>query len=528
MLFAQQVVDGFDGVEGGQGHFDKEGDPVGHGSVPEAGEFLRFEHGGSLAFLADESGGGVDVLAEVEVASFVVFGGADEVDGVEVCGAGKDGFLLGVAAVDLGGLHYLQAFDALCVACEEGAAAGFALVAHHAAYAYGAVEQVVEALGLLGSGEVGVAVGQLDVEVVLGKVFDGFELLGCGAFVEGAQVVEALLLEFEQQACKDFLVDDGGVFHPVGHYVVDVFDKDDVGALFVEVFDECAVAAGPEDELPVVVADGVVLFVDGYDVGVVLLFGEGDVEFYVEGVFVVAFHFGHFATEEGPVFGRDGEVEVDGVVAHAGVFGAFDDVFFEGCALQVAVAMEFEQAFGQVSVAQVLVVEQEVDDGGEVGAVHVVAEVGVVFGHACHEVVEEGEGAYFFEEFFDGGMFFLYLVFDAEVGGGEGVEVFEHAGGGSGGGDEFEDFLALRGLCVVGSVEVDVVVGEAEDASVVDGGCRDKIGFGESLTEVVNLMLHGGLGQAEGCDLLDVAVGELGCHRQWGDGGLDVLEVGAA
>ena len=107
MLFAEQVVDGFYGVEGGQGHFDEEGDPVGHGTVPKTGEFLRFEDGGTFAFLADETRGGVDIFAEVEIAAFVVLGGADEVDGVEVGCTGEDSGLLGVLLVDLGGFDNL-------------------------------------------------------------------------------------------------------------------------------------------------------------------------------------------------------------------------------------------------------------------------------------------------------------------------------------------------------------------------------------------------------------------------------------
>lgn len=88
-------------------------------------------------------------------------------------------------------------------------------------------------------------------------------------------------------------------------------------------------AAGTEDEVPLFIADGVVLFVDGDDVGVVLLFGEGDIELDVEGVFVIAFYFADFLAEECAVFGRDSEMEVDCTVGHASVFGSFNDVFFE-------------------------------------------------------------------------------------------------------------------------------------------------------------------------------------------------------
>ncbi len=240
---------------------------------------------------------------------------------------------------------------------DEGAAAGLALVLDHAADAHGAVEELVQLLGLLRWGGLGVVVGKDDAEALLGEFLYGTEL-GCGnAFVEQAEVFECLLLQVEEEAGQHFLVNDGGVFHPVGHHVVDVFDEDDVGALFVEVLDEGSVATGAEDEASFVVANGFVLLVDGDDVGIVFLLGEGDVEFDVKGMLVEQLDLGHFLAEEGAVLGRDGEMDVDGVVALAGVFGSLDNVLFERGALGVAVAVEFEQAFGKAAVAHVLLLE---------------------------------------------------------------------------------------------------------------------------------------------------------------------------
>ena len=76
VLFTEEVVDGLDGVEGGDGHLDEEGDPVGHGAVPESGELLRLEGERSFRLFTDESGLGVDVAPEVEIASAVVLGAA--------------------------------------------------------------------------------------------------------------------------------------------------------------------------------------------------------------------------------------------------------------------------------------------------------------------------------------------------------------------------------------------------------------------------------------------------------------------
>lgn len=140
VFLAEQVVDGLHGVEGLDGYLGEDGDPVGHGTVPEAGQLLRLQGLCALAFLADEAGHGVDVFAQVEVAAVVVLGAADEVYGVEMCRRLEDGLLFGVVVVDLGRFDDLEAASAACVDGEERTAAGFAGVAHHAADADGTVE----------------------------------------------------------------------------------------------------------------------------------------------------------------------------------------------------------------------------------------------------------------------------------------------------------------------------------------------------------------------------------------------------
>ena len=43
MLGAEQVVDGLDGVEGGQGNFNENGVPVTHGAVPQSWKLKGFQ-----------------------------------------------------------------------------------------------------------------------------------------------------------------------------------------------------------------------------------------------------------------------------------------------------------------------------------------------------------------------------------------------------------------------------------------------------------------------------------------------------
>ena len=143
VLFAEQVVHRFDGAEGVDGDLDKEGDPVGHGPVPQAGEFLRLEGLGSLALLADEAGLGVDIQPQVEVAAVVVAGAADQVDRVEVGRCLEDFLLLWVVVVHLGRFDHLKTSTSHGIKDVEGAATGLAEVFHHAADAHGAVEERV-------------------------------------------------------------------------------------------------------------------------------------------------------------------------------------------------------------------------------------------------------------------------------------------------------------------------------------------------------------------------------------------------
>ena len=86
--------------------------------------------------------------------------------------ASEDRLLGGVLGVDLGGLDNLKALDALCVEGEEGAAAGFALVFDHSAYAHGAVEEVVKQFCPLAL--VGLAVVFIEFdEELLSSIVDG-------------------------------------------------------------------------------------------------------------------------------------------------------------------------------------------------------------------------------------------------------------------------------------------------------------------------------------------------------------------
>ena len=230
MLLAEEVVDGLDGVEGGDGDLDEEGNPVGHGAVPEAGQLLRLDGEGTLGLFADESCLRVDILAEVEIAAAVVLGAADEVDGVEVGRGLEDFLLLRVVVVDLCRLDYLKTSTSLGINGVEGAATGFAEVLHHAADSHGAVEEGVQGFGIT-------TFWYHDIKLFFGEADVPAQGLLVGLAVEGAEGVEGLLAQFEEHTGEYLLVNHGGMLHPVGYHVVDVLDKDKVGVLLVQVLD---------------------------------------------------------------------------------------------------------------------------------------------------------------------------------------------------------------------------------------------------------------------------------------------------
>ena len=140
MLLAQQIVHCLDRVERRKRNFHKNGVPVAHGSVPKAGQFESLEFSPVLALRTDEACGAVDIVGQVERLPLVVLHGTHQVDGIKVSTLGEHAHVLLVGLVNLAALKYLEAYSAVMIIRKEGAAARFADILHHSAYAHGAVE----------------------------------------------------------------------------------------------------------------------------------------------------------------------------------------------------------------------------------------------------------------------------------------------------------------------------------------------------------------------------------------------------
>ena len=264
VLWAQEVVDGLHGIEGGEGHFDHQGAPVAHGAVPKTRQLECSELFAVLALAGYEAGGWVNVIGQVELLAFVVPHGTDEVNGIEVSALGEHlhvGFVV---------LVYLTAFEDL----EGDASVGIV----------GSAQEDTEfcILHILQA-------RHIETEGMPHEADDVLEVVvAVLAAVEQTQIGEDLLLYLDEETGNDLFPEDCIGLQSVGHNVVDVLDEDDVAAQIVEVLDECTMASGSEEKLAVAGAEGRVVHVDGDGVCAGLLFAEA----YVVGYLVLFLCFG--------------------------------------------------------------------------------------------------------------------------------------------------------------------------------------------------------------------------------------------
>ena len=249
VLRTQQIGYGFDRGEGRDGHFDEDGRPVGHCAVPESGQFECLQTATLFTFFGDKTGFLVNILCEIELFSLEISNGAHQVNRIEVGTASHQLFAHG--GIDLrrfGDLKRECAGDSERGLCPEGASAGFTFVAHHAAHAQRTVEHATQI------GQRRLRIGR---EPVAEFLFDELAHVGLEsgvgslftASVNGFEVGEYLLLQFESDGSQRFLIEDGIAFQMVGNHVVDGFDKDQVGIDTVQVFDQRAVTAGTEQDV---------------------------------------------------------------------------------------------------------------------------------------------------------------------------------------------------------------------------------------------------------------------------------------
>ena len=366
-------------------------------------------------------------------------------------------FFARIVHVDLAALENLERDTPVGIVSEEGATAGFADIAHHAADAHRAVESTIEIVEEFESFE-----GFSGVAVAVKIFFDELQHLVQALFAHIArfeffEIGESTGLQADEQTGKHLFVSDGVGFQPVGADIVDGFDEDHIGIEVVEVFDQGAVSAGAEEQAAVCVAKRRAVGVGSHSVGGWFLLGEGDVELYA---FVLhktrSTLFGQ-CFEKGAVFGRNGEVESH-VAVGAGIFHPFHEVLFERRARSVGIAMELQQSLGQTAVIESFGQQQT----GHYFLVFAFGhERSAVFTVQFHErsiecAEERGVGQVFEEGLGEGVCRCVGCAVE------EGKEVLEHAACCAGSGDELDH-------CMVAFVEVALPCSEIEVAFRLGG-----------------------------------------------------------
>ena len=237
-----------------------------------------------------------------EIFSAEVLDGANQIDGIEVSSLFKHGFFLSVVHVDLRTLENLRRVCSVGIVCQERSSAGLSDVAHHATDTDGSVQFLF----------------QIDGEFRVLKHF-GFRVL-CAEFflnelqhfaefvhrvasaVQFFEIGKDFLLDADQDSREQSFVFHRVLFEFVGHDIVDVLHKDDVRFDVVEVFNQCAVSAGSEEERAIFFSEGRVVGVGCHGVCGRFLFGEGDVVGHAEMFFIGWCHLRNEFLEECAVF----------------------------------------------------------------------------------------------------------------------------------------------------------------------------------------------------------------------------------
>src|SRR5262249_38182732 len=129
MLRSEEVHDGLDGGERREWDLDEDGDPFGHGAVPEPGAFQGEKLPALVTLARHHAGARIDEAREIERPAAGIEHAAHEIDRIEVGRFVDERLLRGAAGIDLAAFDDLPRQPAVAAAHPEGATAGLARVA---------------------------------------------------------------------------------------------------------------------------------------------------------------------------------------------------------------------------------------------------------------------------------------------------------------------------------------------------------------------------------------------------------------
>ena len=156
--------------------------------------------------------------------------------------------ILLVRLVNLAGLQNLQANGTILIIGQERATTRLAYILYYATHAHGAIEllaQVDNQVGIFQLLDVSLATA----EVVLYEANDFLNLLvGVLARIQQLEIFEGFLLQSNQNTSDDLFPQNGIALQTVGHYIVNVLHKDNVGLNLVQILNQRTMSTWTEQQ----------------------------------------------------------------------------------------------------------------------------------------------------------------------------------------------------------------------------------------------------------------------------------------
>ena len=274
-----------------------------------------------------------------------------QVNGVEVGACCEHLHVVFVGFVYLTALKNLQTHCAISIVGEEGASAWFAHVLHHTAHTHGAVElfsQIAHEVGIFQVLDVIVAAA----EVVLHKVYHLLQsVVITASCIQRFQIVESLLLQFNEHARNHLFIVNGVGLQTVGHHIVDVLHKDDVSLDSIEIVDERPMTSRTEEQFALLIAEWGVVGVGSHGVGRRLLLRETDVVVDAISLAIAGQHLVNLGFEEFSVLFAHREMNHRLAVARS-IECTLHEVLLQWGARSFWITVEEQQTLGQLTIVQ--------------------------------------------------------------------------------------------------------------------------------------------------------------------------------
>ena len=170
--------------------------------------------------------------------------------------------------------------------------------------------------------------------------------------IQQFQVFKCLLLQCNQYTGQQFLVSHGISFQAVGHHIINVLDKYNIGIQVVQVLNQGTVTTRTEQQFTVLVAERFVFHIGRYRICTRFLFRETDVISRTILSFVFSSLGSHQFFEQCTMFSRDSEVYIHFPTLSGSIQCSLYQMLFQRCTHAICITMELEQAFRQRSIVQ--------------------------------------------------------------------------------------------------------------------------------------------------------------------------------